>query len=456
MSAVVSTPDAALPVPAGPAGPPAEADPDALSWRRPFRIGIVAIIVAFGGAGGWAALAPLESAAIAPAEVVVSGNTKTIDHLEGGIVSGIFVQEGSEVEAGQILIRLDQTRAKSQVQLLETQYYATLAMLARLEAEQQEKESITFPEELDAKKDDIYVRSVMDTQIQLFEARRRSYQGQVAVLLQSNEQHQDEIEALRAQQRSEGTQLELIEEEIGDVKSLVNQGLERKARLLSLQRMEAEIAGSREARVADMARIRNEMAETELRILDLENQRLNEVADGLRETRTQRAELEEQLHAERDVLRRTEIVAPLSGYVVGLQAHTIGGVVKPGDKLMSIVPIDEPLIVEAQVSPNDIDVVHVGEKAKVMFSSLNQRTTPQVYGKVVSVSADRLEPERSGQAPYYLARIDLDPQSLKDLSGITLQQGMPAEAIITTGERTVLTAILGPFRDVLALALRVE
>ena len=433
--------------------PPSDID-DAISWRKPWRIGVIAILFSFGGLGGWAAFMPLESAAIAPAEVVVAGNVKDIQHLEGGIVAEILVDEGQRVDVGQLLIRLDDVKAQAELERVRNQYDTNLAIQARLIAEQKEAKEIVWPQQLINRRNDPAILAIMASQEQLFRTRDQALVGQIDLLQQRNLQFDDEINSLLAQQKAEDDQLALIAEEIKDVESLYGKGLERKSRLLALQRSQAQITGSRESRDARMAQVRNQKAETQLRILDLRNRQMNEVATELREIGTTLADLQQQFNAAQDVLDRTRILAPISGEVVGLNVHTVGGVIRPGDTLMQIVPSGAELIVDAQVSPNDIDVVHKGQKASIRFTSLNQRDTPAVDGTVESVSADRIEPEVPNQPPYYLARVALDPESLGKLQNVTLQPGMPAQALIITGERSVLQAIIGPMTDAISLAFR--
>jgi HlyD family type I secretion membrane fusion protein len=275
----------------------------------------------------------------------------------------------------------------------------------------------------------------------VFHARRQALEGQSAILSQRAAQHREEIAALNAEIASARKQGALIAQEIADVQGLFDKGLERKARLLALQRQAAEIEGQRNRNEAMIAKVRRDIGETELRIVELRTAMLNEAVEGLRETREKVARLEEEIRAAEDVLTRTVVVAPTSGVVVGQQVHTRGAVIQPGQPLMEIVPEGDRLVVEARVEPGDIDVVHSGQQAMVRLTALNQRFAPPLRGAVKSVSADRLTDQRTG-LPYYLARVELNAEGQP--AAPTLQPGMAAEVLIATGSRTMLDYLASP------------
>jgi HlyD family type I secretion membrane fusion protein len=421
--------------------------------RRPILIGGWMFILIFGFLGLWSALAPLASAAIAPGKVILSGSKKTIQHLEGGVVDEIMVREGQTVLAGQPLIRLNETAARARLDLFRNQYQAALATEARLTAERDGAESITFPKAL-AEQDPTpaTLREILISQERLFDSRRASINGQVKVLEQKKRQFDDEIAGLEAQIRAATEQINLLDEEIAAVRKLLKQGNAQKPRLLALQRQQAELTGDRGDYRARISRAQQAIAETELQMINLRNEFANQVATEMRETVDKIADLQERLKASNDVIDRIIIEAPLSGVVTALQAHTVGGVIRPGEPIMDIVPIDE-LVVEAQVSPQDIDVVRPGLEARVMLSAYTTRNVPPVDGEVIHVSPDRFEDERSGM-PYFAARVRLDEEALAEYENIELTPGMPAEALIVTGSRSVLSYLMTPITDSFRKAFR--
>ena len=407
----------------------------------------------FGIFGGWAALAPLESAAIAPGVVSVDTNRKTIQHLEGGIVGEIRVREGDVVKAGQVLIRLDEIQPRASLDLLEGRLMAAIALEARLIAERDDKKVIEFPEELLSRQDNPDTAKIIHGQSRIFESRKAAIDGQVAILGRRTAQLGEEINGLRNQIKAEEKQLALIGEEIADVDGLIKKGLARKPRLLSLKREAAEIEGSRGKNQAAVARSKQQIDETRLRVSELRINLINEVVQELREVQSELFDLSERIGAARDVLSRTEIRAPLDGTVVNLRVHTTGGVIAPGEQLLDIVPSDEPLVIEARIDPNDIDIVHPGLPAQVRLSAFSQRTMVPLDGRVVWVSADSMTDERTGQS-YYLARVVLTGDPGKVLEGASLYPGMAAEVMIVTGARTAFEYLVRPIAMSLNRAFR--
>ena len=416
-------------------------------------MGVAIVAVFFGGLGTWAALAPLDSAAIAPGTVKVDSNRKTIKHLEGGIVGEILVRDGDVVEAGQQLIRLDETRSLATLDLMKGKRIAAAALEARLKAERDGLPAIAFPKWLLDNRSYPTVAETLEGQVNIFRARRQAIEGKTAIQEQRIAQLAEEIKGLRGQIRAEDTQLDLIRTEATDLKILVDKGFARRPRLLALQRQQAEIEGSRSRNWAAIARAQQSIGETRIQISDLRTQMLNDVVLQLRETQAELFDLAERIRAAEDVLQRIDIRAPLAGTIVGLQVHTPGGVIGPGEPLMEIVPSGDRLVVEAQVDPNDIDVVHPGLAAQVRLSAFSTRSTVPIEGRVTSVSADRLADQRTGQ-PYYLVRIDLTGDVAKELDGAKLYPGMPAEVMIATGARTALEYIFKPISSSLNRAFR--
>ncbi len=424
----------------------------AVGVRGPLLFAIALSIVFAGGFAGWSALAPLQSAAIAPGTVVVDTNRKAVQHLEGGVVSRLLVQEGDTVNAGQLVVLLDQTLAQSTVDRLRGQLLASLALQARLRAERDQRSEIAFPAELTVDAGDPVAAELMQAERRVFETRREQLEGQIRILRQRNAQVEEEIRGLADEIKAEELQIRLIGEEIAAVEALVAKGLERKPRLLALQRQSAAIEGLRAQNVARIARGRQSIGENEMRVLDLQAQYLSEAVQKLRDEEAQIFDLREKIRAARDVLQRTEIRAPVAGRVQGLKIFTVGGVVAPRETLMEIVPADEKLIVEARMATNDIDVVRAGLPVQLRFTAFSQRRSLSLEGRVLSVSADRMNDPQSG-VPFYLLRIILDAEaSLPD--GQTLHPGMPVEVAVQTGAQTLLAYLARPIIDSMHRALR--
>lgn len=425
----------------------------AMTWPT-VMVGLVIIVLFFVGLGGWAATAPLAAAAIAHGVVSPDGSRRTVQHLEGGIIAELLVREGSEVEAGDPLVVLAEVQSRASYDMLMDETHTLMAIQSRLLAEVIGEEELIFPDELRAAAEDPSVADIMQAQEDLFSSRGRTHEGRQAILGQRIGQLRAEIEGLENQIVSQDRQLALIDQEIVGVQRLVDQGLERLPRLLALQRAQAEIEGERARNQAAIARAEQSIGETELQIMTMDTQRLDELNERLTEVRSQLAELEERRRASEDVLSRTVITAPVSGTIVNMQYHTVGGVIGPGSPILDIVPRDEELLIDARVSPIDIDVVHEGLGAQVVLSAYKQRNMPRIHGLVRTVSADSLTDEATGQ-PYFLARVEVPPEELEPLDDdIRLAPGMPAEVMIMTGERTALEYIIQPVLDTFRRSFR--
>lgn len=412
--------------------------------RGPLLFAAAITFGCLGGAGAWSALAPLESAALAPGVLVVDSNRKTVSHLEGGVVAQLMVREHDKVEAGQPLIRLDPTVPQAQLDLYRGELMASEALVARLSAERQGGDEIVFPQWLGDSADP-RARDAITAERHVFQARRDQLVGQTRILQQKSSQLDEQIRGLNAQIGAEDSQLALIGEEIGAVQQMVSRGLEPRPKLLALQRQAADIQGQRGQNVSKVAEARQQQGEAELRIIDLRAQMLSDSVSKLRDEQTKINDLNEKIRTAEDTLRRIDITAPVAGQVVGLKVFTVGGVVSPRDALMDIVPADDALAVDAQVSVNDVDVVHPGLPVMLRFTALNQRTTPTIEGEVSKVSADRTVDPKTGQ-PYYTVRIAIG-STARFPKNISLQAGMPVEAMIRTGSRTFLEYLAKPITD---------
>lgn len=408
-----------------------------------------AVMVLFlGGFAAWAALAPLESAAIAPGVLAVSGERKTVQHLEGGIVAGIAVAEGDAVAAGQTLLVLDDTRPRAVLAGLEGQYRSAAALQARLLAERDGLDAIAWPERLRMSDDD----GILATQERIFAARKASFDNETAILEQRIAQIREQALGYKGQIAAQDREIALLSEEARDVRRLVEKGHMPKPRLRALEREAAEVAGARARNLAQVARLAQAAGETRLRIVRLGNARMTEVTTELREVEAHLADLNERLTAARDVLARTKVIAAVTGTVVGLGVFTHGAVIAPGQRLMDIVPAGEGLVVKARVAPTDIDSVMVGLPAKIRLTAFSQLTAPPLDGHVIRVSADAFSDERTGVS-WYEIQVGLDPGQAA-LEGLRLVPGMPAEVMIVTGASTPLEYLLKPILTSMDRALR--
>jgi membrane fusion protein, type I secretion system len=399
------------------------------------------------GLGAWSTFAPLESAAIASGTVESESSRKTIQHLEGGIIREILVADGDVVHAGQTLISLEDTKARAEAQSLQGQFWDATAREARLLAEQRGDERVSFPAKLEmAQSANPSVAAVLAGQQSIFETRRQVFQSQTAVNREKRSQVEKEIEGLRAQEGAASWRIEIVREEVATVATLVSKGLERRPRLLNLQREMADIEGRRGEIVAQISRAGQVINESQATHLKLENDRQNEIAQSLREAQSQIFQIRERLQSADDQLLRTAVKAPEDGVVTDLRIHTPGGVVGAGAPLMDLVPRQDRLIVTARVRPEDIDVVRPGLSADVNLLPYNQRRVPRLKGTVTHVSADRLLDKRTDQ-PYYAAKIRVQDPRIAEIDGIRIIPGMPAQVFIKTGRGTVALYALKPLLD---------
>lgn len=450
--AATSTTPARLPSP-----PDSRAPRVTDSGRGTLLVGFVTILLFFGGFGTWAALAPLDSAAMAPGIIAVEGNRRTLQHKDGGIIEDLLVEEGQRVDAGQPLIVLDDTELRAQLEVLTGQYVALRALEARLEAEQREDEGITFMPELEAQRaSDDRVETLLANQENLFDARMRAFEGQVSVMEQRIVQLGEQISGFRAQEASQSDQLRLVKDEINDVSFLFDQGLSPKSRLLALERNAAALEGQRGELIANIASAQEQINETRLEILQLKRERMTEISDLLRDTQQQLYDVIPRIDATRDKLERTLLRAPISGAVVGLSVFTIGGVIAPGERLLDIVPEDSKLVVDARIQPRDIDQVHAGMGAEVHLTAFNQRSMPIIHGKILRVSADRITPPEAPDQAHYSAMVEIDPAELSKLPDISLKPGMPADVMIPLKARTMLDYFIEPITASMDKAFREE
>ncbi len=427
--------------------------------RKLNLVGCTAVVVALGGFGGWASTADIAGAVIASGTVVVETSAKKVQHLSGGIVGEILVKEGSEVETGQVVMRLDDTLTRATLGVVQSQLDLYVAREARLLAEQDGLGSVAFPEAARNGSTREAAESAIAGEERLFQARREGREGQRAQLRERIAQIGEEIRGLAAQQQSKDSEIEFIGEQLVGVSELFKKNLVTNERYVQLQRDQARLQGERGQVIADIARSRGKIAETELQILQLDQDFRTDVLKDLRETQAKIAELRERANAASDELKCTDIRAPQAGTVYQLQVHTIGGVIGKGDTVMQIAPRADALIIEAKVAPQDIDQVAVGASVHVRIEAGNRRMTPDLEGKVTVVSPDlthesEATPKGVRGQQYYSARVALSEKDLSSIGDLHLVPGMPAEVYIRTQDRTPLDYLLKPLHEQIARTFR--
>ncbi|MFZ1923166.1 MAG: HlyD family type I secretion periplasmic adaptor subunit [Xanthobacteraceae bacterium] len=421
--------------------------------RRHVIAGTVLVGVLAFGLGGWASTAEISGALIVQGDIVVDSNIKKVQHPTGGVVGQLFVHDGDHVKAGQILIRLDETVTQANLAIVTKGLTELYARKARLVAELNGDDTVAVPKELANHLDDPDVQDAMTSERKLFELRRADRAGQKKQLQERITQLQQEIAGLAAQQNAKDEEIGLIEQELKGVRDLYAKNLVQLNRLTSLERDEAQLQGSRGQLLAQVAEARGKIAETQLQIIQVDQDLASDVAKELRETDSKIGEFVERKITAEDQLRRTDIRAPQDGIVFQLTANTVGGVIAAGDPIMMIVPEDDKLQVEAKVDPKDIDDVQFDQPVVLRFTSFNVRTTPEINGKVIRVGADTTTDQRTGRS-YYSVRIAMANDEIKRLGDVKLTPGMPVEAYIETGQRTMLSYLLKPLHDQLMRAFR--
>ena len=423
------------------------------SIRRHVIVGCALVAFLGVGLGGWASTAEISGALIAPGSLVVDSNVKKVQHPSGGVVGEVRVRDGDRVKAGDILIRLDETVTQANLAIVTKGLTGFYARKARLAAERDGADTVAVPRELADAIGDPSVEEALASERKLFDLRRTARHGQKDQLHQRIQQLREQISGLTAQQDAKTKEMALIEKELSGVRDLWAKNLVPLNRLTSLQREEARLEGERGQLIAAAAEAKGKTAETELQILQLDQDLSSEVAKELRETDSKIGEFVERKITAEDQLKRTDIRAPQDGIVFQSTANTVGGVIAAGDPIMMIVPEDDKLQVEVKVDPKDIDDVQFDQPVVLRFTSFNVRTTPEISGKVIRIGADTTTDQRTGRT-YYLVRIAMSNDELKRLGDVKLTPGMPVEAFIETGERTMLSYLIKPLHDQLMRSFR--
>ena len=427
------------------------------SWsaRTPLTIGMVALVILIGGFGTWATLTEISGAIIASGKIEVDSNRQVVQHPDGGVVKEILVDEGDFVEAGQTLIRLDSTLLMSRIVVAEGQLFEMMARRGRLEAERDGTDAIQFDEELLAEAaTNAEVAEITAGQRRLFKARQGSLDREIEQMQKRRGQIQDQIIGIEAQQEALETQLILIVDELEDQQSLLEKGLAQASRVLALRREEASLSGRAGELASVKAKAEGRITEIDIEIIKLDTRRREEAITRLRDLQYTELELVEQRNTAREHLSRLELNAPVSGIVYGLRVFTERSVIRPADPVLFLVPQDRPLIIAAQVPTIHVDQVFAGQTVSLRFSALDQRETPELFGEVMTLSADAFEDEATG-APYYRAEIALNEGEAKKLpEGVVLIPGMPVETYLRTSDRSPMAYLVKPFTDYFTKAFR--
>jgi len=423
------------------------------SIRRHVIFGCVVVAVLSVGLGGWAATAEIAGALIAQGSLVVDSNVKKVQHPTGGVVGEVRARDGDRVKAGDILVRLDETVTGANLAIITKGLTELYARKARLGAERDGADSVPAPKQLADKTNDPDVQEALGSERKLFELRRKARLGQKDQLQQRIKQLQEQITGLTAQQAAKTKEMEIIGQELQGVRDLWAKNLVQINRLTSLQREEARLQGEHGQLIATAAEAKGKIVETQLQILQVDQEFASDVAKELRDADSKIGEYVERKVTAEDQLKRTDLRAPQDGVVFQSTANTVGGVITAGDPVMLIVPETDTLLVEAKVEPKDIDQVQFGQPVVLRFSAFNMRTTPETNGTVVRVGADTSTDQRTGQS-YYLVRISMTPEEIAKLGEVKLTPGMPVEAFIQTGNRTMLSYLVKPLHDQLKRAFR--
>lgn len=421
--------------------------------RRYLLAGVATLMLLVGGVGGVAAVTELSGAVIAQGTLVVDSNVKKVQHPSGGVVGAILVREGDKVEAGQVLVRLDETVTRANLAIVAKGLDELEARLARLEAERDGAGAIVFPAQLLARDGDPEVHRSLAGEQSLFALRRTAREGQKAQLRERSVQIAEEVSGLTEQRDAKRQEITLIARELGSVRKLWKGRLVSIERITALERDAARLNGEHGQLTASIAQAKGHGSEIELQIIQIDQDLRSEVASEIREIQGKVSELVERKVAADDQLKRIEIRSPQNGVVHQLAVHTIGGVIQAGEPIMYIVPVTDELTVEARIAPQDIDQVTPGQTATVRLSAFNQRITPELDGLLTKVAADLTLDQRSG-AGFYTARIVLSKKEVAKLKGLTLTPGMPAEVFFPTGARTILSYLVKPLDDQIERAFR--
>jgi HlyD family secretion protein len=416
------------------------------SLRRHLIVGLAAVLVVGGIVFGWARLTEISGAVIAPGKLVVDSNVKKVQHPTGGVVGDLRVKDGDHVKKGDIVARLDETQARTNLAIVTKALDELAARQARDEAERDGADKVTFPAELLSRRNDPEVAQVVASEQRLFEIRQAARAGQKAQLLEQVDQLRQQIQGNVEQEQAKAKEIDWIQQELAGVRGLWKQNLVPFSRVTTLERDGARLEGERGALIASIAQARGRIAETQLKIIQIDEDLRTDVGKDLAEIRGKKSELVEKRVAAEDLLKRIDLIAPQDGKIFQRSVHTVGGVIQAGEVVMLVVPDSDVLIIEAKVQPTDVDQIHLGQKAVVRFSAFNRRTTPELNGEVIEIGADVTQDDKRNES-YYSVRIQIPDSELARMEGLRPVAGMPVEAFIETSPRTVMSYLVKPMLE---------
>jgi HlyD family secretion protein len=421
--------------------------------RRYIIAGAAVTVLLTCGVGGWAATTQISGALIAPGTIVVESNVKKVQHPTGGVIGQLFVHDGDHVKAGDLLVRLDDTVTKANLAIVTKGLTELQARKARLEAERDGLDQIHYPEALLKRMSDPDVAEAVNGERKLFALRRAARLGQKAQLSERIDQLGQEISGFESQKAAKERETVLIQRELEGVHTLYAKNLVPITRITSMEREAARLGGERGQIIASTAQAKGKIAELQLQIIQVDQDLASDVAKEMREIDAKIGEFVERKVTGLDQLKRTDIRAPQDGTVFQSTVHTVGGVIPPGETIMVIVPDADKLLVEAHINPQDIDKIQLGQKAVLRFSAFDSRTTPEIFGAVSRISADTTVDQRTG-ASFYTVRITMPSKEIARLGNVRLVPGMPVDAFVQTGDRTVIAYLMKPLSDQIARAFR--
>lgn len=413
---------------------------------RPRRWGWWLVLLGFGGFMTWASLAPLDAGVSSQGMVVVTGNRKVVQPITPGKISALLVKDGDEVKTGQPLVRLDDTQARSQLEVARGQWFSSMAVQARLTAEREGRSAVSYPQELIQQKADPRAFNAMKLQDELFATRKRTLESELNIVRESITGLEIQASGIEESRKARLEQLRLLRQEVEDQRSLVKDGFLPRNRLSEQERQLAALTAAAAEDVSNLGRVRQSIVEMRVRMTTRQSEYRKEVESLLTDVQRETSSLSSRLAALEFEVANAEILSPADGIVVGLAVHTVGGVVNAGAALMDVVPKDEPLRIETQIATHLIDKVHPDLDVDILFPAFQQATTPHVPGKVKQVSADVLFEPKNG-TPYYKAVVEVTPEGMKRLRQHQIRAGMPAEIFVRTGERTMLNYLVKPLLD---------
>ncbi len=426
-----------------------------LDERRFTRLGRWLVLLGFGGFVLWAALAPLDKGVPVSGNVVVAGSRQVVQHQLGGVIERILVRDGDAVSAGQVLVQMDATQTRAQRESLYAQYINARASEARLSAERDGQGSIHFARDLLAAESDPWVASALQLQRQLLVSRRDALRMEVDGLKENIAGAQAMLQGVRDSMAHKEEQRAALAEQLKGQRELTREGYLSRNRLLESERLYAQLNGAIAEDLGNLGRTQRQVLETTLRIGQRQEEYQRDLRQQLGDTQLKVQDLASRLRAADFELANTQVRAPASGTVVGLSVFTPGGVISPGAQLMEIVPKDAPLLVDARAPVELVDKLHPGLEVELLFVAFSQSKTPRVAGKVTLVSADRLEDEKTGE-PYYKVRAQVSEAGMQQLAGVEIRPGMPVQAFVRTGERSLLSYLFKPLLDRTHMALAEE